>query len=95
VQDLLSVSPDFRKQLRDVTTSKHVTSVSVVHVNELSGRDSGSVSHEYGDRVLRNEDGLIIAHHTLPLRSLEAKVNGTDLTVKCVLDSGAEIVAMP
>ncbi|KAF9231116.1 hypothetical protein BU15DRAFT_68607 [Melanogaster broomeanus] len=59
VRDLISVSPDFRKHFREMTTTKQVTAVGVVHVNELSGRDPGSVSREYGDRILRNEDGLI------------------------------------
>jgi hypothetical protein len=95
VKDLFAVSPDFRKHFRDVTTTKRVTSTGVVQVNELSGRDPGSVSREYGDRLHTNDDGLIVAHHSLPLRCLEAKVNGTERAINCVLDSGSEIVALP
>ncbi|KAF9231235.1 hypothetical protein BU15DRAFT_68505 [Melanogaster broomeanus] len=49
VCDLISVSPDFRKHFQEMTTTKQVTAVGVVHVNELSGHDPGSVSHKYGD----------------------------------------------
>ncbi|KIK80802.1 hypothetical protein PAXRUDRAFT_157652 [Paxillus rubicundulus Ve08.2h10] len=107
VRDLFAVSPDFRKQFCDMTTTKWVTTVPtahvnglsvcapVVHVNELSGRNLGGVTREYGDQLLKSDDGLIVAHHSLPLRCLEVKVNGTERTINCVLDSGSEIVAMP
>jgi hypothetical protein len=102
VKDLFAVSPDFRKQFHDMTTTKRVTAPLVAHasmptvcMHELSGRNPGSVAQEYGDRVLKNDDGLIVAHHSLPLRCLEPKVNGTDKTINCILDSGSEIIAMP
>ncbi|KIJ18242.1 hypothetical protein PAXINDRAFT_9323 [Paxillus involutus ATCC 200175] len=102
VKDLFAVSPDFRKQFRDMTTTKRVTaplvahtSMPTVYVHELSGRNPGSVAQEYGDWILKNDDGLIVAHHSLPLRCLEPKVNGMDKTINCVLDSGSEIIAMP
>ena len=43
----------------------------------------------------RSDDGLIVAHHSVPLRSLEAKIVGTGQSILGVLDSGSEIVAMP
>ena len=43
----------------------------------------------------RSDDGLIVAHHSVPLRSLEAKIVGTSWSILGVLDSGSEIVAMP
>jgi hypothetical protein len=48
---------------------KQMTSGSAnqVQVNELSGRDLDHVSREFGDQILRNKDGLIVAHHNLPL----------------------------
>ena len=36
-----------------------------------------------------------MAHHSVPLRSLEAKIVGTGRSILGVLDSGSEIVAMP
>ena len=36
-----------------------------------------------------------MAHHSVPLQSLEAKIVGTVWSILGVLDSGSEIVAMP
>ncbi|KIN96854.1 hypothetical protein M404DRAFT_106401, partial [Pisolithus tinctorius Marx 270] len=105
VKELFAVAPEFRKQFRDITMAKRVTTNKIevvrsddeegVQVNELTGRDPQRTARKYGDRVIRGDDGSIVAHHTLPLRCLEAKVPGTDVTINCVLDSGSEIVAMP
>jgi hypothetical protein len=99
VKELFAVSPEFRKQFCDLTTTKCVTSRSGsanhVQVNELSGHDPDHVSREFGDRILRNEDGLIVVHHNLPLRCLDAKITGMDANLTCVLDSGSEVIAMP
>jgi hypothetical protein len=99
VKELFAVLPEFRKQFRDLTMMKWVTSgygsANHVQVNELSGRDPDHVSREFGDRILCNEDGLIIVHHNLPLRCLDAKVTGKDANLTCVLDSGFEVIAMP
>ncbi|KAI6140460.1 hypothetical protein BKA82DRAFT_132919 [Pisolithus tinctorius] len=37
----------------------------------------------------------MVAHHTLPLHCIEAKVPGTNVTINCVLNSGSEIITMP
>jgi hypothetical protein len=56
IKDLFTVSPEFRKQFRDMTTTKRVTAPLIaqvttptVYVHELSGRNPGSISQEYGD----------------------------------------------
>ena len=70
VKNLLIVVPEFREQLHELIIVKHVTtnpSSHVVQVNELSGHDPLAVAQEYGDWVIRNDDGLIIAYHSLPL----------------------------
>ena len=98
MKDLLIVAPEFRKQLCELITVKHVTtnpSSHVVQVNELSGCDPLVVAQEYGDWVIRNDDGLIVAHHSLPLRALEAKIPGTCRSLMGVLDSGSEVAVMP
>ena len=63
VKDLFSVSPEFRKLFRNLTTMKRITMglANTVQVNELSGRNPEQVSREYGDRILRNEDGVTVA----------------------------------
>ncbi|KIO11983.1 hypothetical protein M404DRAFT_19797 [Pisolithus tinctorius Marx 270] len=105
VKELFAVAPEFRKQFRDITMAKCVTTNEIevvrsddeegVQVNELTGHDPQRTAHKCGDRVIRGDDSSIIAHHTLPLRCTKAKVPGTDVTINCMLDSGSEIVAMP
>ena len=43
----------------------------------------------------QSDDRLIVAHHSVPLQSLEAKIIGTGQSILAVLDSGSEIVTMP
>ena len=98
VKDLLIVAPEFRKQLHELITVKHVTtnpSSHVVQVNELYGHDPLAVAQEYGNQVIRNDDRLIVTHHSLPLHTLEAKIPGTCCSLMGILDSGSEVVAMP
>ena len=96
VKDLFAVAPDFRKQFREITATKCIAALTnVVQVNELSGRDPELVEREYGDRILWNDEGLIVAHHNLPLCCIEASISGTERSLTCVLDSGSKVVAMP
>ena len=96
VRELIAVAPEVRKQLKDLSTAKCIPiSTNTIQVNELAGRDPGEVDQAFGDRVHRSDDGLIVAHHSVLLRSLEAKIIGTGWSILGVLDSGSEIVAMP
>ena len=96
VKDLFTVAPDFWKQFCEITVTKRITaSTNVVQVNELSGHDPDLVEHEYGDQILQNDEGLIVAHHNLLLRCIEARISGTEWSLTCVLDSGSKVVAMP
>ena len=70
-------------------------STNTVQVNELAGRDPSEVDRAFGDRMHRSDDGLIVAHHSVPLRSLEANIVGTGRSILGVLDSGSKIVTMP
>ncbi|KIO00834.1 hypothetical protein M404DRAFT_89921, partial [Pisolithus tinctorius Marx 270] len=105
VKELFAVAPEFCKQFRDITMAKYITTNKIevvcsndeegVQVNELTSRDPQRTTREYRDCIICGDDGSIIAHHTLLLHCIEAKVPGTDVTINCVLDSGSEIVAMP
>ena len=76
--------------------AKHIpVSTNTVQVNELAGHDPGEVDQAFSDPMHQSDDGLIVAHHSVPLRSLEAKIVGTGQSILGVLDSGSEIVAMP
>ena len=62
VRELIAVAPEVRKQLKDLSTAKHIpVSTNTVQVNELAGRDPGEVDWAFGDRVHRSDDGLIVA----------------------------------
>ncbi|KIK33773.1 hypothetical protein CY34DRAFT_61867, partial [Suillus luteus UH-Slu-Lm8-n1] len=94
IRDILAVSPDIRKSMRDLSSNKRVT-VGTVSVNELS---SHPVTHhwmrQYEDARMRSDDGRIVADHFAPLRCIRATtIGGRVLT--CVLDQGAEVVVMP
>ena len=96
VRELIAVAPEVRKQLKDLSMAKRIpVSTNTVQVNELAGRDPGEVDWAFGDRVHQSDDGLIMAHHSVPLQSLEAKIVGTGRSILGVLDPGFEIVAMP
>ncbi|KIO14599.1 hypothetical protein M404DRAFT_17478 [Pisolithus tinctorius Marx 270] len=104
VKELFAVAPEFRKQFRDITMAKCVTANKIevvrsndegVQVNELTSHGPQRTVCGYRDRIIRSDDGSIVAHHTLPLHCIEAKVPGTDITINCILDSSSEIIAMP
>ncbi|KAG2738154.1 hypothetical protein P692DRAFT_201731714 [Suillus brevipes Sb2] len=94
VRELLAVSPEVRKNLRDLTTTKRVTVGSVL-VNELVGQPSNDEwLREYDEERLRSSDGKIVADHCASLRCVRATtIGGRILT--CVLDQDAEVVVMP
>ena len=90
------MAPEVRKQLKDLSTAKHIpVSSNTVQVNELAGRDPSEVDRAFGDHVHRSDDRLIVVHHSVPLWSLEAKIVRTSRSILRVLDSGSEIVTMP
>ena len=90
------MAPKVRKQLKDLSTAKRIpVSTNTVQVNELTGRDPGEVDQAFGDRVHRSDNGLIMVHHSVPLRSFEAKIVRTGRSILGFLDSGSKIVAMP
>ena len=70
-------------------------STNTVQVNELAGCDPGEVDQAFSDRVHQSDDRLIVAHHSVALRSLEAKIVGTSRSILRVLGSGSEIVPCP
>jgi hypothetical protein len=97
VKDLFAVSPEFWKQFRDITMVKRVTNPASnsMQVNELLGIDRSAVNRDFGDQVHHNEDSLIVAHHSLPLCAIEARIEGFGRSLRGILDSGSKIIAMP
>ncbi|KAG2748104.1 hypothetical protein P692DRAFT_201715678, partial [Suillus brevipes Sb2] len=94
VRDIFAVSPDIRKNFRDMSSNKRVT-VGTVSVNELSSHPANrDWMRQYDGSHMRSDDGRIVANHYAALRCIRAStVGGRILT--CVLDQGAEVVVMP
>ena len=70
VRELIAVAPDIHKQLKDLATTKCIPiSTNTIQVNELAGRDTGAVDCAFGSCVHHSDDGLIVAHHSVPLQS--------------------------
>ena len=64
---LVTVSPEFWKYFCDLTTTKRIPNHPPVQVNELASLDPVAIEREYDSWVLKNDDGLIVTHHSLPL----------------------------
>ena len=94
VRDIFAVSPNIRKNFRDMSSNKRVT-VGTVSVNELSSHPANrDWMRQYDGSHMRSDDGRIVANHYAALRCIRAStVGGRILT--CVLDQGAEVVVMP
>ncbi|KAG2347093.1 hypothetical protein BDR05DRAFT_876856 [Suillus weaverae] len=94
IRELLAISPEVRKQFRNMTTNKHVT-VGTVSINKLSGHfATDRWMSQYDNLCTRSDDGHIVADHFVPLCCICATtVGGCKLT--CVLNQGAEVVVMP
>ena len=93
VRDLLSIAPEFRKQFRESTTTRRVPVGETVSVNELIGRSPERLWEQYEETLNRTDEGTIAGHHSVPLRCIEATLAGKQV-VTCVLDQGAEIIAI-
>ena len=51
VRELIAVAPEVHKQLKDLSTAKHIpVSTNTVQVNELAGCDPSEVDRAFGDR---------------------------------------------
>ncbi|KIO09544.1 hypothetical protein M404DRAFT_131281 [Pisolithus tinctorius Marx 270] len=105
VKELFAVAPEFCKQFRDITMAKCITTNEIevvcsnneegVQVNELTSHNPQQTMHEYRDCIICSDNGSIVAHHTLLLHCIKAKVPRTDVTINCILDSSLETITMP
>ena len=96
VRELIAVAPKVCKQLKNLSTAKCIpVSTNTVQVNELARCDPGEVDRAFSDHMHQSDNGLIVAHHSVLLWSLEAKIVRTSWSILEVLDSGSEIVTMP
>ncbi|KIJ08092.1 hypothetical protein PAXINDRAFT_18748 [Paxillus involutus ATCC 200175] len=100
LKELLALSPDLRKHMKEAVTGKQVwgnlltqadpetpdaRADASTHCFELEGRDPEGIA----------DDGRIMGNHSIPLHYIEATIVGTGRVVRCVLDTGSEVIAMP
>jgi hypothetical protein len=93
-RELLSISPEARKQYKELTTMQRV-SPGTTEVGKLEEVPDNSPA-VYSRCAIHNPDSaddLRVGHDSIPLRSIFPLVEGK-LTVECILDSGCQIVAM-
>jgi hypothetical protein len=110
LKELLALSPDLRKHMKEAVTGKRVwgnlltqadpetpdaRAGASAHCFELEGRDPEGIAREYGPKLTYSDDGRIVGNHSIPLRYIEATIVGTGRVVRCVLDTGSEVIAMP
>ena len=88
-RELLSVSVDMRKLVRDLVSTKRV-SVATLEAGEAPVSD---LWLEYEEFIVRDDEGHVVAKTSLPLRALDGTLNDR-LHVECLLDQGAQIVAI-
>ena len=84
-RELLALSPDIRKQIKDMTTTRRSAVSGAPNVTNL-------VSSLTCDNP-RCGETIIVGAPSLPLRSLSVKLDGR-IEVEGVLDQGAQIVAI-
>ena len=92
-RELLALSPEVRKQIKELTTTKRTA---VVGVMEATDEEAGDVvaffqDEDESERVSGRRE--VIAEECVPLRCLEAVVEDK-AKVTCILDQGCQIIAM-
>ena len=87
--ELLSVSIDMHKMVCELVATKHVTVVSL----EISSAPPSDLWLKYEEFIVRDDKGHVAAKTSLPLHALDETFNDC-LCMECLLDQGAQIVAI-
>ena len=87
-RELLSALPDLRRQLRELLMSKRVASTATFVDTSDPVMNVESFLHAHPDRYTGN-----VAEHSMPLRVVYPEI-GNGVRPECILDYGAQIVAM-
>ena len=100
IKDLFAVLLDICKHFCNLTTVKQVittmpATMVTVHINELASLNPLKVKHNFSNRVLHNDEGTIVVHHSLPLCVIEVKLGPSGCLVLSILVLGSEIIVMP
>jgi hypothetical protein len=106
LKELLALSPDLRKHMKEAVTGKRVwgnlltqagpetpdaQADTSVNCFKLKGQDPEGIAREYGPKLTYSDDGRIMGNHSIPLRYIEATIVGTGQVVRCILTPGHRI----
>jgi hypothetical protein len=89
-RELLAVSPDLRRKMKDLTTGRRVatTLAEVLISDKYFERGEQPV-----DTLATEASALVVAEDSLPLRAFAGTLDGRT-TAECVVDNGSSIVAV-
>ena len=93
IRDLLAVSPDVRKQVKELITTKRLphSTGTTLNVNHIpSGR---SVLHKNGLTLPATDVNLIVPEHSQQLRAIDVEFENAT-SVEALIDNGSMIIAM-
>jgi hypothetical protein len=85
-RELLSLSPDVRRQAKESTTTKKIKAAAFIAINPVSNFLQALDARDC-------HEGLVVAKESHALRSIIPIVDGS-LAIECILDSGCQIVGM-
>lgn len=89
-RELLATSPDLRKQFKEMVMSRRVSADAVLVESTYPVQTVESFLNEHGSKYTFDP---IVAEHSVPLRIVFPEfANG--VRPECILDSGAQIIAM-
>ncbi|KAL5478647.1 hypothetical protein ACEPAI_1924 [Sanghuangporus weigelae] len=91
-RELLSIAPELRKQLKELTTAKryNTADVNLIESPSYAMQLCGTASQRPKDSILAVTTPGVAAEATLPLRTVTAVVEDA-LEVECVLNQGAAV----
>ena len=87
-KELLAISPDVRRHMKEVTTPKQIIQNTVEVLLAMAEVQEVGVSEKNP-----GAGGMVIRVDCLPLRCIDGLVDGK-YPVECTLDSGAQLIAM-
>ena len=88
-RELLALSPDVRKQIKEMTTTKRVAAG--IYAEDTKDREEVALLGEVHDA--RDQEMEEVAAESVALRCLDVLMEG-NVTTNCILDQGCQIIAI-
>ena len=88
-RELLALSPDVRKQIKEMTTTKRVAAG--IYTEDTEDREEVALLGEVHNA--RDQEAEEVAAESVALRCLDVLMEG-NVTTNCILDQGCQIIAI-